>query len=169
MRPNRGPETFKPNTNTNMSEDKKNVPTAWLAERSSHYRFLQKEEMHGDKSNSYRQMAWAFEFVLEEWWKPTPQSPLVKAMNELLEKDGLAPETVTLIKMAIEAQETGKMPALPITLQPMPGPCLAYREDVAVCDDVGEPKGQCFNCGFKEHEHATPTNLLSRQLQPRHE
>lgn len=33
---------------------------------------------------------------------------------------GLEPETVTLLKMAMEAQKTGKMPPLPISMQPLP-------------------------------------------------
>ncbi len=31
--------------------------------------------------------------------------------------------------------------------------CQDYVEDPAICDDLGEPKGQCVNCGYKEHEH----------------
>jgi hypothetical protein len=139
-----------------MSKDKKNVPTAWLAEKAAHYRFLQQEEMHSERARSYRHMAWAFELVLEEWWKPIPPSPIVEAMNKLMDNDGLTPEAVTLIKMAIEAQETGKMPPLPIILQPMPGPCLAYCEGDAICNGIGEPTDQCINCGFKENEHAAP-------------
>jgi hypothetical protein len=113
---------FSPTTTTTMSEEKKNVPTKWLAEKAAHYRFLQKEEVSLDKSHSYRDMAWAFELVLEEWFKPEPPSPIVQAMHELLDNGGLTPESIALIEMAIEAQETGKMPPLPISLQPMPTP-----------------------------------------------
>jgi hypothetical protein len=35
------------------------------------------------------------------------------------------------------------------------GPCQSFAEDPAVCDDVGEPKGQC-ECGYKEGEHQQP-------------
>jgi hypothetical protein len=31
--------------------------------------------------------------------------------------------------------------------------CTKYIEDFAVCDDIGEPKGQCINCGYKWYEH----------------
>ena len=31
--------------------------------------------------------------------------------------------------------------------------CGEYIEDTNVCDDVGEPKGQCVNCGCKWFEH----------------
>ena len=47
---------------------------------------------------------------------------IVKKMEAFLESADLTPEATTLLKMAIEAQETGKMPSLPITLQPMPTP-----------------------------------------------
>lgn len=33
-------------------------------------------------------------------------------------------------------------------------PCSAYLEDWAVCDDTGEPKGQCSHCGNKWYDHA---------------
>jgi hypothetical protein len=32
--------------------------------------------------------------------------------------------------------------------------CSAYFEDWAVCDDMGEPKGQCAHCGHKWYAHA---------------
>ena len=32
--------------------------------------------------------------------------------------------------------------------------CSAYLEDWAVCDDTGEPKGQCSHCGYKWYDHA---------------
>jgi hypothetical protein len=31
--------------------------------------------------------------------------------------------------------------------------CAAYVEDGTVCDDMGEPKGQCANCGGKWYDH----------------
>ena len=31
--------------------------------------------------------------------------------------------------------------------------CSVYVEDQCVCDDMGEPKGQCSNCGAKWYEH----------------
>ncbi len=31
--------------------------------------------------------------------------------------------------------------------------CLLYVEDPYVCDDLGEPKGQCAHCGAKWFEH----------------
>ena len=31
--------------------------------------------------------------------------------------------------------------------------CNNFVEDLCVCDDCGEPKGQCANCGYMEHEH----------------
>ncbi len=31
--------------------------------------------------------------------------------------------------------------------------CSHYVEDPAICDDVGEPKGQCANCGEKWYDH----------------
>jgi hypothetical protein len=37
----------------------------------------------------------------------------------------------------------------PITLTD----CKEYREDPCICDDTGEPKGQCANCGYKWFEH----------------
>lgn len=40
-------------------------------------------------------------------------------------------------------------------------PCSAYLEDWAICDDTGEPKGQCSNCGHKRCDHeldALPEN-----------
>lgn len=103
-----------------MSKDRINIPTTWLAEKAAHYRDLQESVKNQNDYVAIRQMAWAFEFVLEEWWRPAPPSPVVRAINDLLNSDGPTPETVTLLKMAIEAQETGKMPALPISLQPMP-------------------------------------------------
>lgn len=50
----------------------------------------------------------------------THQSELIAKIQELTEHEGLEPETVTLLKMALEAQITGKMPPLPIVMQPMP-------------------------------------------------
>jgi len=35
------------------------------------------------------------------------------------------------------------------------GPCNTFREDPAICDDIGEPKGQC-ECGYNEREHLCP-------------
>lgn len=32
--------------------------------------------------------------------------------------------------------------------------CSNYIEDPFICDDVGEPKGQCVNCGHKWYEHS---------------
>jgi hypothetical protein len=32
--------------------------------------------------------------------------------------------------------------------------CSAFLEDWAVCDDMGEPKGQCSHCGYKWYDHA---------------
>lgn len=32
--------------------------------------------------------------------------------------------------------------------------CSAYLEDWAVCDDTGEPKGQCTHCGYKWYDHS---------------
>jgi hypothetical protein len=37
--------------------------------------------------------------------------------------------------------------------RPKPEPCANYIEDTAICDSYGEPKGQCANCGGKDHEH----------------
>jgi len=31
--------------------------------------------------------------------------------------------------------------------------CFWYDEDQFVCDDIGEPKGQCAHCGAKWYEH----------------
>jgi len=31
--------------------------------------------------------------------------------------------------------------------------CGKYLEDPAICDDMGEPKGQCAYCGCKYYEH----------------
>jgi len=31
--------------------------------------------------------------------------------------------------------------------------CGNYEEDPHICDDVGETKGQCANCGAKWYEH----------------
>jgi hypothetical protein len=31
--------------------------------------------------------------------------------------------------------------------------CVEYWEDPFICDDVGEPKGQCGSCGHKWYEH----------------
>ena len=36
----------------------------------------------------------------------------------------------------------------------LPEPCNKYAEDQFICDDVGEPKGQCARCGFKWFEHS---------------
>jgi hypothetical protein len=39
--------------------------------------------------------------------------------------------------------------------------CFWYNEDPAICDDIGEPKGQCVHCGAKWYEHdinALPLN-----------
>lgn len=41
--------------------------------------------------------------------------------------------------------------------------CSAYVEDMAVCDDTGEPKGQCLNCGGKWHEHRLEVLKHARQ------
>ncbi len=35
----------------------------------------------------------------------------------------------------------------------LPKPCNNFEEDPFVCDDVGEPKGQCIHCGFKDWDH----------------
>lgn len=86
-----------------MSKDKINIPTTWLADRAAHYRGFETKTIGHDDKVHYRQMAWAFEFVLEEWWRPAPPSPVVRAINDLLNSDGLTSETVTLLKMAIEA------------------------------------------------------------------
>jgi hypothetical protein len=32
--------------------------------------------------------------------------------------------------------------------------CQEYLEDPAICDDMGEPKGQCANCGDKWYNHS---------------
>lgn len=43
--------------------------------------------------------------------------------------------------------------------------CDIYTEDPYICDDTGEPKGQCVNCGDKWFNHATailPENDKSR-------
>ncbi len=37
----------------------------------------------------------------------------------------------------------------PITLTD----CRTYHEDPCICDDLGEPKGQCAHCGAKWYEH----------------
>jgi len=37
--------------------------------------------------------------------------------------------------------------------------CNHYEEDSCVCDDMGEPKGQCVHCGDKWYNH--PLNSLS--------
>jgi hypothetical protein len=47
-------------------------------------------------------------------------SNLASKIDELTKKKDIAPETLTLLKMAAEAQKTGKMPPLPISMQPMP-------------------------------------------------
>lgn len=31
--------------------------------------------------------------------------------------------------------------------------CTSYEEDQFICDDVGQPKGQCAYCGYKWYEH----------------
>jgi hypothetical protein len=31
--------------------------------------------------------------------------------------------------------------------------CLWYAENPYVCDDCGDPKGQCLYCGAKWYEH----------------
>lgn len=31
--------------------------------------------------------------------------------------------------------------------------CGEYLEDPYICDYMGEPKGQCANCGYKWYEH----------------
>jgi len=31
--------------------------------------------------------------------------------------------------------------------------CFWYEEDSAICDDIGETKGQCVYCGAKWYEH----------------
>lgn len=43
---------------------------------------------------------------------------LQSKIEELAKLPGLAPETITLIEMAMEAQRTGKMPAIPPPLAP---------------------------------------------------
>ena len=40
------------------------------------------------------------------------------------------------------------------------GPCDHYTEDPYICDDVGQPKGQCI-CGWKENDHAPKVELES--------
>lgn len=40
-------------------------------------------------------------------------SNLLSKIEELATQKGLEPETITLLKMAAEAQKTGKMPPLP--------------------------------------------------------
>ena len=39
--------------------------------------------------------------------------------------------------------------------------CSSFLEDPFVCDDTGEPKGQCSHCGLKWYDHelnALPEN-----------
>jgi hypothetical protein len=45
---------------------------------------------------------------------------LLTKIEELTHHEGLEPETITLLKLAAEAQKTGKMPHLPISMQPLP-------------------------------------------------
>jgi hypothetical protein len=40
--------------------------------------------------------------------------------------------------------------------------CTQYVEDAAICDDTGEPKGQCLNCGAKWDKH--PDSALPDEL-----
>ncbi len=35
----------------------------------------------------------------------------------------------------------------------IPTDCYTYEECQFVCDDLGEPKGQCAHCGYKWYEH----------------
>jgi hypothetical protein len=52
---------------------------------------------------------------------------VIPKIEELINHQGLEPETITLLKMAVEAQRTGKMPPLPISMQPLPNKELADR------------------------------------------
>lgn len=50
---------------------------------------------------------------------------LVKIIEDLAATPGIESDTALLLKMAAEAQKTGKMPPLPISLEPMPIPFSA--------------------------------------------
>lgn len=43
-------------------------------------------------------------------------------------------------------------------------PCSDYIEDRAVCDDTGDPKGQCANCCYKWYDHMA--DALPPELAP---
>ena len=45
---------------------------------------------------------------------------LLEKIEDIAAEPGIAPEALLLLKMAAEAQKTGRMPDLPIALQPMP-------------------------------------------------
>lgn len=45
---------------------------------------------------------------------------LISKIEEIAAEPGIEPETAMLLKMAMEAQRTGRMPELPIAMQPMP-------------------------------------------------
>lgn len=49
-------------------------------------------------------------------------SALIAKIEEIAAEPGIEPETAMLLKMAMEAQRTGRMPELPIAMQPMPLP-----------------------------------------------
>jgi len=41
--------------------------------------------------------------------------------------------------------------------------CGCYVEDPYICDDLGEPKGQCQMCGSKWYEHTLDVLPLKEQ------
>lgn len=43
---------------------------------------------------------------------PPPTDPLPSLISDLLSMEGMHPETALLIRLAVEAQETGRIPAL---------------------------------------------------------
>lgn len=45
---------------------------------------------------------------------------LLQKIEDIAAEPGIAPEALMLLRMAAEAQKTGRMPDLPIALQPMP-------------------------------------------------
>lgn len=45
---------------------------------------------------------------------------LLQKIEDIASEPGIAPEALILLRMAAEAQKTGRMPELPIALQPMP-------------------------------------------------
>jgi hypothetical protein len=106
-------------------------------------------------------MAWAFEFVLEEWWKPVPPSPAIERENTILRdalksallrcKHGHDEEQDHCLcwqceddRKALDSQANDQAHLMPTVLGATP--LFASAED-ELAQYVGTPK--CMDCKWK--------------------